>query len=38
VLRRSGLVTRARTGREVLYEISDLGLGLLAGSANASGD
>jgi len=33
VLRRCGLVDRARSGREVLYQTSDLGLALLDGSA-----
>jgi DNA-binding transcriptional ArsR family regulator len=33
VLRRCGLVDRVRSGREVLYQTSDLGLALLDGSA-----
>ena len=33
VLRRCGLVDRVRSGREVLYQTSDLGLALLGGSA-----
>ena len=37
VLRRCGLVDRTRSGREVLYQTSDLGLALLDSPAAASG-
>jgi len=37
VLRRCGLVNRTRSGREVLYQTSDLGLALLDSPAAASG-